>query len=81
MNEDDIKAMIEAHLQGVQAIVTGDGHHFQAIVIGDLFEGLTRIVQQRKVYEALGDNIANGNVHALSLKTFTPAQWQHEQEQ
>jgi stress-induced morphogen len=53
---------------------TGGGDHFEATVVSPAFEGKTRVEQHQLVYAALGD-LMTGPIHALALKTFTPAQW------
>lgn len=71
-----IKTLIEEGLTGVEARVTGDGSHFEAIVIGEVFEGMTPLNKQRTVYGTLGDRITSGEIHALSIKAYTPAAWE-----
>jgi len=79
MQIDEIKKMIEAGMPDSQVSVTGDGSHFEAVVISEVFEGKGMLQQHRMVYETLGDNIENAAIHALSMKTFTPAQWEAAQ--
>jgi len=55
--------------------VTGSGDHFEALVISDRFEGMGLIERHQAVYDALGDAM-RAKVHALTLKTLTPAQYQ-----
>ncbi|MDR3492739.1 MAG: BolA family transcriptional regulator [Gammaproteobacteria bacterium] len=76
MHPDNIKSFIESGLENSTAMVDGDGRHFNAIVICPLFDGKNRIQKQQLVYAALGDRIANGAIHAISIKTFTPDEWQ-----
>lgn len=76
MQPEDIKTLIENGLTGVEAQVTGDGSHFEAIVIGDVFEGMSPLNKQRTVYGTLGDRITSGEIHALSIKAYTPADWE-----
>lgn len=52
----------------------GDGLHYQLLVVSDLFQGKSLVEQHQMVYRALGDAMS-GAVHALALKTYTPAQW------
>jgi acid stress-induced BolA-like protein IbaG/YrbA len=54
--------------------VDGDGRHFFATIVSSEFEGLTRVRRHQRVYEALGDKMRE-HVHALSMKTLTPAEW------
>jgi len=54
--------------------VVGDGHHFEAVIVSPLFQGKTRIQQHQLVYQALGERM-RAEIHALSMKTFTPEGW------
>ena len=77
MNEAEIKTMIERGLPGSQAIVSGDGTHFEAKVIFKDFTGKSMLEQHRMVYETLGDSM-QGAIHALSIRTYTPQDWNKE---
>ncbi len=57
------------HLQ-----VEGDGRHFFATIVSARFEGASRIQRHQLVYSALGDRMRE-QIHALSMKTLTPAEW------
>jgi stress-induced morphogen len=79
---DAIKSTIQAALPDAEVIVEdpmNDGAHFRAIVISPSFEGMRLVNQQRVVMSALKDAFAE-SVHALGLKTYTPARWQEIQE-
>jgi acid stress-induced BolA-like protein IbaG/YrbA len=65
---EEIQQRIEAGIPGAKAEVTGDGHHFQAVVVAPQFGGLTRIAQHRLVYDVF-DGELGGRIHALSLQT------------
>jgi acid stress-induced BolA-like protein IbaG/YrbA len=54
--------------------VTGDGHHFEAMIVSPAFRNRTRVQQHQIVYRALGDRMRE-EIHALSMKTFTPEDW------
>ena len=54
--------------------VEGDGRHFFATIVSAEFEGTSRVARQRRVYAALGDRMRE-QIHALSMKTLTPAEW------
>ena len=56
--------------------VDGDGAHFEALIVSSVFEGLSRIRRQQAVYEALGGRMESGEIHALSMRTLTPAEWE-----
>lgn len=71
----DIKKLIEAGLPGSQVHVEGDGRHFNAVIVSPDFGGKTMLQQHKMVYATLGDRM-EGAIHALSMKTYTPEQWQ-----
>ena len=75
MTADQIETMIAAGLACDHLTVDGDGRHWQAVVVSPQFEGLRLITRHQKVYATLGEKMANDEVHALSMKTFTPAEW------
>jgi acid stress-induced BolA-like protein IbaG/YrbA len=65
---EELQQRIEAGIPGARAEVTGDGHHFKAVVIAPQFAGLSRIAQHRLVYDVF-DGELGGRIHALSLQT------------
>jgi stress-induced morphogen len=65
---EELKARIEAGIPGAHATVSGDGHHFDAVVVAPAFRGLTRIAQHRLVYGIFGNELG-GRIHALSIQT------------
>jgi acid stress-induced BolA-like protein IbaG/YrbA len=67
---DELKARIEAGIPGAHAEVTGDGHHFDAIVSAEAFRGLPRLAQHRLVYDVFGDEVGD-RIHALSIQIRT----------
>ena len=76
MAADDIAAMIRGGIPDAQVEITdlaGDGDHYAARVVAESFRGMTRVAQQRRVYEALGGRVG-GVLHALQLTTATPPQ-------
>jgi len=70
-----VKKWIEQGLSGSNAEVIGDGRHFEATVISSQFAGKSMLEQHRMVYSGLGDKM-DETIHALSLKTYTPEQWE-----
>lgn len=71
-----VKEILERGLPGAMVMVDGDGRHFEATVVSDVFEGKNRVQQHQLVYAALGEQLNDDAVHALSIKTFTQQQWQ-----
>jgi acid stress-induced BolA-like protein IbaG/YrbA len=72
---DSVKAGIEAGLDCEHVEVVGDGEHFQALVVSNAFAGRNRVQRHQLVYAALGDRMRE-EIHALSMRTLTPQEWQ-----
>lgn len=75
MSEIDIKALIEQGIPGSTVYLSGEGCNFSTVVISEAFEDKSLLQKQRMVYGTVGDLISNGTIHALSIKAYTPAQW------
>lgn len=56
--------------------LTGGGDHWQVIIVSAAFEGKGLVEQHRLVNEALKEPIGDQRIHALALKTYSPAQWE-----
>ena len=69
-----LHAYIAAGLACAHLEVEGDGQHFYATIVAADFEGLNRVRRHQRVYAALGDRM-RAEIHALSMKTLTPAEW------
>ena len=79
MTAEQLKALIAAGLPCEHLEVEGDGRHWYATVVSTAFEGLRPIARHQKVYAAMGTRMQTDEVHALSIKAFTPAQWAQQQ--
>ena len=71
---DDVRRYIAAGLECSVLEVEGDGRHFSALIVSPAFEGRLRVARHQQVYRALGDRMRE-QIHALSMKTLTPAEW------
>ena len=74
MTAQEMKARIEREIEGALAFVETDGSHFEAVVVAAAFEGMSRVRQHQLVYGTLKEEMKE-EVHALALKTYTPALW------
>jgi acid stress-induced BolA-like protein IbaG/YrbA len=70
----EVRSYIAAGLPCDHLEVEGDGRHFFATIVSAEFEGLIRVRRHQRVYAALGDRM-KAQIHALSMKTLTPAEW------
>ena len=75
MTAQELQALIAAGLTCQHLDVRGDGRHWQAVIVSSAFEGLRLIQRHQKVYATLGQRMQTDEVHALSMKTLTPAEW------
>jgi len=71
---DSIATSIRAGLAVTHLEVTGDGAHFEAVIVSPAFAGLSRVRQHQLVYAALGERM-KVEIHALSMKTYSPEEW------
>ena len=76
MQPEEIRRMIETGLADSEAYVEGDGAHFTAIVVCPAFVGKSRLQKQQLVYDTVRARLLDGTLHALSIKTFTPEEWE-----
>ncbi len=70
---EDVRRYIAAGLECAVLEVSGDGQHFEALIVSPLFEGKRPVQRHQLVYKALGDRMRE-EVHALSMKTLTPSE-------
>lgn len=75
MQSEEIQTMIQRGLPEAEVKVTGDGRHFDAVVISEAFAGKSLLEQHRMVYATLGSKMG-GDIHALTMRTYTRAQWE-----
>ena len=54
--------------------ISGDGRHFDAVVVSDEFVNKSRLERHRLIYDALGERMRE-EVHALSMKLYTVKEW------
>ena len=75
MTADELQNIISTGLACEHIRVSGDGRHWEALIVSPDFEGKRLIQRHQRVYATLGARMHTDEVHALSMKTFTPAEW------
>ena len=78
MTPEQVKLRIEKLAPDTRVEVTdltGTQDHYQALVVSSAFDGKSMIEQHQLVFKILKAEIESGEVHALQLKTYTPAQY------
>ena len=78
MENNQIAALLKEQLNLAEAYVSGDGSHFQIIAVSDQFADMSRVKKQQFIYAPLKDKIADGSMHALTIKTYTEQEWERE---
>ncbi len=75
MTAQELQHIIATGLVCEHITLEGDGRHWYATIVSAEFEGKRAIQRHQRVYATLGTKMKTDEVHALSMKTFTPAEW------
>ena len=75
MTASELQQLIATSLSCQHLEVEGDGRHWQAVIVSAAFEGKRLIARHQMVYATLGQRMHTDEVHALSMKTYTPTEW------
>ncbi|MBE7940000.1 MULTISPECIES: BolA family protein [Ramlibacter] len=75
MTAQELRSLIAAGLACDHLEVDGDGRHWEAVVVSADFEGKRLIQRHQRVYATLGERMRTDEIHALSIKALTPAEW------
>jgi acid stress-induced BolA-like protein IbaG/YrbA len=76
LDPKNVQDWIAAGLPCEHLVVEGDGRHFQATIVSREFAGLSRVQRQQRVNTVLRERFDSGELHALSMRTLTPEEWQ-----
>jgi acid stress-induced BolA-like protein IbaG/YrbA len=75
MQATELQNIIASGLACEHIEVDGDGRHWSAVIVSPEFEGKRLIQRHQRVYATLGSRMHTDEVHALSMKTYSPAEW------
>ncbi|GAB3011726.1 BolA family protein [Bowmanella dokdonensis] len=78
MQVEEIETILRDALDLSELYVKGEGSHYQVIAVGEVFANASRVKKQQLIYGPLSAQIADGTIHALTIKAFTPTEWQRE---
>ena len=76
MTAQELQDLIVAGLPCAHLQVQGDGRHWYATLVSAEFEGKRLIQRHQRVYATLGNRMMTDEVHALSMRTYSPAEWE-----
>lgn len=75
MQAEELKALLAETFNGAEIQVAIDGSHSNILIVSDAFAGLMPVKKQQMVYALINDKIADGTLHAVNMKLYTPEQW------
>lgn len=75
MTAEEIQTLIAGQIACDICHVDGDGRHWYATVVSSTFEGMRPIARHQRVYATMGTRMKTDEVHALSIKAYTPSEW------
>ncbi len=70
---EEIKSSITAELEFSELEVTGEGGRYEIYIVSELFAGMSRVKKQQTVYAPIKPLLADGSVHAVTIKAMAPA--------
>jgi len=74
----EVKGRIESGISPEEVIVrefSGGTDHYEVFVVSSQFEGLMSLKRHRLIMDLFRAEIKTGEVHALSIKAYTPKEW------
>lgn len=78
ISTEQIRTLLESALNPHELVIKVDGSHATITVVSEVFAALSRVKKQQVVYAPLRELIASGELHAVSIKTYTPTEWQRQ---
>jgi len=79
ITHSEVENLIHGEYPGATIMIEGEGCDLSIVVVSEIFGGQSMLKQQQGVMATLSEPLASGRLHAVTLKTFTPEQWQAQQ--
>ena len=76
MDAKTVEAMVSEALDGATVSVEGSGANYDITVVSEVFADMRPVRKQQTVYATINAAIASGSIHAVNIRTFTPAEWE-----
>lgn len=70
-----VKQILEDALSLQEIHVKGEGSHYEVVAVDSSFEGMSRVKKQQLIYAPLMEYIQRNDIHAVSIKAYTPEEW------
>lgn len=78
MHASAVKALLKEHIPDSEIIIEGEGCDFRLTIISDQFQGALPVKRQQMIYHYLQPFIASGQIHAVTMNTYTHTEWQQQ---
>ncbi|KII77604.1 BolA family iron metabolism protein IbaG [Vibrio renipiscarius] len=75
MDSAKVQQILNEALNLEELHVKGEGSHYEVIAVDACFEGMNRVKKQQTIYAPLMEYIQRNDIHAVSIKAYTPAEW------
>ncbi|EKO3920509.1 BolA family iron metabolism protein IbaG [bacterium 19MO03SA05] len=75
MDSTQVQQLLQQALNLEELHVKGEGSHYEVIAIDASFKTMSRVKKQQLIYAPLMAYIQRNDIHAVSIKTFTPQEW------
>jgi monothiol glutaredoxin len=75
ITSSEIENHVQQKIPQAQVIVMGSGCDLEVTVVSEQFSGMTLVKKQQLVLGSLTQPLADGRLHAVSVKTYTPEEW------
>ena len=74
MIADEVRERVSQAIVPSQVTAQGDASRMEVVVVSPAFEGISRVRKQQIVYAAIAELIRDGALHAVTIRTYTPAE-------
>lgn len=78
MESQKIEDILKEKLNVNEVYAQGENAHFSVIVVDDEIAALSRVKQQQVIYGPLMDYFTTGEIHALTIKTYSVEKWKRD---
>ncbi|MFV8194562.1 BolA family iron metabolism protein IbaG [Acinetobacter soli] len=75
MNNEQLTQILQDAFPAAEVVVSGQAGKFDLRIVDDQFEGKRTVARQQAVYAPLNSYIANGEVHAVTIRAMTKDEW------
>ncbi|MFC3023204.1 BolA family iron metabolism protein IbaG [Vibrio zhugei] len=75
MDSSQVQQILEQALNLEEIHVKGEGSHYEVIAVDGCFDGMSRVKKQQMIYAPLTELIQRNDIHAVSIKAYTPEEW------